>query len=278
MNFEEYLQQQVEAGIPSRTREAMRYALLNGGKRVRPSLLFAALKDYGVDEQVGYPAAAAIEMIHTYSLIHDDLPAMDDDTLRRGKPCTHIAFDEATAILAGDALLTAAFDQVLKSNCSAEKKVQLVSLMSKAAGADGMIYGQDLDLAFEGKPDLTMKDLIAIDTYKTACLIVLPLQAAAILAGKYEDIASMQKLGYFTGLQFQIVDDILDVTSSEEEMGKSLSDTDNEKQTAITLLGLEEAQKLAQSYNENIYTLIDNLHASGKNLKEQMDKLFQRTC
>lgn len=150
--FEAYLEALQTSYRPSRTRDAMFYSLLAGGKRVRPRLLLALLKGYGKEESLGYPCAAAIEMIHTYSLIHDDLPAMDDDDLRRGRPTCHIAFDEATAILAGDALLSEAFGIVMKSECSAEIRGRLVELLSAYAGVDGMILGQTLDIAAERQP------------------------------------------------------------------------------------------------------------------------------
>lgn len=188
-DFEAYLRSLKEGCTPSRTVDAMFYSLLGGGKRVRPRLLFAALRGYGLPEQTGYPCAAAIEMIHTYSLIHDDLPAMDDDTLRRGRKTCHIAFDEATAILAGDGLLTDAFSIVLRCACTDAQKVKLVSLLSEYSGSGGMILGQTLDIAAEAVQELDRAQLEKIHLHKTGCLLTLPLLCAAVLAGHEEDPA-----------------------------------------------------------------------------------------
>ena len=163
--FEDYLLMRVQENDDSRTKDAMAYSLMNGGKRVRPTLLFSVLEGYGIDARVGYPCACAIEMIHTYSLVHDDLPAMDNDDLRRGKPSCHKAYDEATAILAGDGLLTKAFEVVLDSECSAKQKVALVKALSWYAGIDGMIYGQTLDLQAENDKNPTFALLQEIDHY-----------------------------------------------------------------------------------------------------------------
>ncbi|WP_462336261.1 polyprenyl synthetase family protein, partial [Holdemanella biformis] len=235
--FEDYLLVRVQENDDSRTKDAMAYSLMNGGKRVRPMLLFSVLEGYGMDAHVGYPCACAIEMIHTYSLVHDDLPAMDNDDLRRGKPSCHKAYDEATAILAGDGLLTKAFEVVLDSECSAKQKVALVKALSWYAGIDGMIYGQTLDLQAENDTNPTFALLQEIDHYKTSKLLTLPLVCGCILANKFDDIDHFRKIGLVLGLEFQMQDDILDVVGSEEVVGKSLSDEDNHKVTAVSLLG-----------------------------------------
>ena len=271
-DFESWLVQQTRKP-DSRTRQAMTYALMAGGKRVRPNLLLAALQDYGVDPAVGYPAAAALEMIHTYSLIHDDLPAMDDDDLRRGKPSTHVAFDEATAILAGDGLLTEAFATVLQSE--RQYIPELVEILSRNAGPEGMILGQTLDLQAESC-QATLAQLEDIDRYKTGCLISAALEMAAVLAGHPEDQAAMQEIGEKVGLAFQIRDDILDVTSTPDQMGKSLSDQDNNKSTFVGLLGLEGARSMEKDYEKRASLLLKTLHMKPAELKKKLDQLQKR--
>lgn len=277
-DFEDYLRQQATVGLPSRTKEAMTYSLMNGGKRIRPLILFSLLKDYGFKEQLGYPCGCAIEMIHTYSLIHDDLPCMDDDDLRRGKPSCHKAYDEATAVLAGDALLTRAFQVVLESQCSSEKKCALVSKLAEYAGIDGMIYGQDLDMKAETLTDARFEDLQEIEVYKTAKLLTLPMVCAAILADKEPDIPVLKEIGVHLGIQFQVQDDILDVTSSATALGKSTSDTQNNKLTAVSLLGLEESQNLVAKLDQQIQSLLNDLSTSTSSFQKILDFLIHRTC
>lgn len=277
-DFEDYLRQQATVGLPSRTKEAMTYSLMNGGKRIRPLILFSLLKDYGFKEQLGYPCGCAIEMIHTYSLIHDDLPCMDDDDLRRGKPSCHKAYDEATAVLAGDALLTRAFQVVLESQCSSEKKCALVSNLTEYAGIDGMIYGQDLDMKAETLTDAHFEDLQEIEVYKTAKLLTLPMVCAAILADKEQDIPVLKEIGVHLGIQFQVQDDILDVTSSATALGKSTSDTKNNKLTAVSLLGLEESQNLVAKLDQQIQSLLNDLSTSTSSFQKILDFLIHRTC
>lgn len=272
-DFESWLEKQTRKP-DSRTRQAMTYALMAGGKRVRPKLLLAALQDYGVDPVIGYPAAAALEMIHTYSLIHDDLPAMDDDDLRRGKPSTHVAFDEATAILAGDGLLTEAFYVILQS--PRQHIPELVEILSRNAGPEGMILGQTLDLKAESE-EATLAQLEDIDRYKTGCLISAALEMAAILAGHPEDQAAMQEIGEKTGLAFQIRDDILDVTSTADAMGKSLSDEKNDKSTFVRLLGLQGARNAEKDYEMRADLLLKTLHMKPVELKKQLDQLQKRS-
>lgn len=277
-DFEDYLRQQATVGLSSRTKEAMTYSLMNGGKRIRPLILFSLLKDYGFKEQLGYPCGCAIEMIHTYSLIHDDLPCMDDDDLRRGKPSCHKAYDEATAVLAGDALLTRAFQVVLESQCSSEKKCALVSKLAEYAGIDGMIYGQDLDMKAETLTDARFEDLQEIEVYKTAKLLTLPMVCAAILADKEQDIPVLKEIGERLGIQFQVQDDILDVTSSATALGKSTSDTQNNKLTAVSLLGLEKSQNLVVKLDQQIQSLLNDLSTSTSSFQKILDFLIHRTC
>ena len=275
--FEDYLLMRVKENDDSRTKDAMAYSLMNGGKRVRPILLFSVLEGYGMDARVGYPCACAIEMIHTYSLIHDDLPAMDNDDLRRGKPSCHKAYDEATAILAGDGLLTKAFEVVLDSDCCAEQKVALVKALAWYAGVDGMIYGQTLDLAAENDKNLTLALLQEIDHYKTSKLLTLPLVCGCILANKFDDVESFRKIGLVLGLEFQMQDDILDVTRTEEELGKSTSDEENHKVTAISLLGLKGAQDMVASYDETIRKELAKVSCDVTSLTKVLDTLLKRT-
>lgn len=275
--FEEYLNERVLENTPSTTKVAMAYSLMNGGKRIRPQLLFAAMEHYGLDPKIGFPCACAIEMIHTYSLIHDDLPAMDDDDFRRGHKSCHRQFDEATAILAGDGLLTKAFDVVLDSPCSSEQLVELVRALSRYAGIDGMIYGQELDIQAENGCEQSMELLLDIDTYKTAKLLTLPLVCACILANRTEDIEIMEKIGYDAGVQFQIQDDILDVTQTQETLGKSTSDIDNEKMTAVSLLGLEGAKQKVIELEQDLQACLKQLNGNTLSLEKLLNYLSKRT-
>lgn len=275
--FETYLKEVVLEKLPSRTKEAMCYSLMNGGKRVRPQLLFAALQHYGMDPKDGFACACAIEMIHTYSLIHDDLPAMDNDDFRRGKPSCHKAYDEACAILAGDGLLTKAFEVVLRTPCSDTNKVKLVEALSSYSGIDGMIYGQELDIQSENDPHATLDTLLKIDEYKTAKLLTLPLVCAAIIANKHEDIEIMKKIGYDLGVQFQIQDDILDVTKTSEELGKSASDQENNKTTAVTILGLNKAKEMVKELQEDLKKCLMSLNGNTDKLEAIFDYLVKRT-
>ena len=259
----------------SRTRQAMSYALLAPGKRIRPALLLAALEDYGCARPLGYPAAAALEMIHTYSLIHDDLPAMDDDDLRRGRPSTHKAFSEATAILAGDALLTQAFETIADSDPAVLP--DLVKILARNAGPEGMILGQTLDLDAEGSQDITFARLEDIDRYKTGCLIAAALEMAAVLAGHPEDRETMQEIGMKLGIEFQIQDDILDLTSTEEAMGKSLSDQERGKATFVSTLGLGSARDMVKDLDRRIRLLTGSLHMDPDRLVKVFDQLLNRS-
>ena len=229
--------------IPSRVRESMLYSLTAGGKRIRPVFLLEVLKGYGKDESIGIPFLRAIEMIHTYSLIHDDLPAMDNDDLRRGRPTNHIQFDEATAILAGDGLLTEAFHLAAQSKEPPERVVKCIEILAEMAGPSGMIYGQCLDMN-ESAQD-TFEDIRTVHLYKTGCLLSAPLMIGAVLAGQDDEtVKRWHETGNLIGLAFQIQDDILDVTASAEALGKSNSDSRNNKVTSVSLLGEEEARRM----------------------------------
>ncbi|HTV68270.1 MAG TPA: farnesyl diphosphate synthase [Rhizobiaceae bacterium] len=220
------LRQEPEAGEtmrPKRLLDAMRHGVLNGGKRLRPFLVMESAALFGADNEAAERVAAALECIHCYSLIHDDLPAMDDDDLRRGQPTVHKAFDEATAILAGDSLLTIAFDVVVapETELPPTAKVDLVSELARAAGIGGMVGGQALDLAAEKKaPDEV--GIITLQAMKTGALIRFACEAGAIVAvAKPEDRERLAAFGSAVGLAFQLADDLLDLTSDEQTLGKA---------------------------------------------------------
>jgi geranylgeranyl diphosphate synthase, type II len=227
--------------------ESMNYSLTAGGKRIRPLLIFATLRAFGKNEELGLPAACAVEMIHTYSLIHDDLPSMDNDDLRRGKPTNHKVFGEAMAILAGDALLTNSFQVLAQAHhpdVSDSMKLQLIIELSKAAGAEGMVGGQVADMEGEQKK-LSLEELEYIHKNKTGKLLSFCVTAGAILANaSQEQIEQLREFSTHLGLAFQIRDDILDVEGNEEQLGKPVgSDTANEKTTYPALLGMEAAKE-----------------------------------
>ncbi|WP_322619365.1 polyprenyl synthetase family protein [Bacillus fonticola] len=228
---------------PSSLQKAMLYSLQAGGKRIRPLLLLATVKALGKQIEQSIPVAAALEMIHTYSLIHDDLPSMDDDDLRRGKPTNHKVFGEATAILAGDALLTQGFSLVAQAEVTDAQKVQLISAFSDAAGAQGMVAGQIEDMEAE-KRTVLVDELQAIHRKKTGRLLTYAVEAGCILAEA--EITQKEALVLFShhlGLAFQIQDDILDVEGNARTLGKNIgSDMVNEKSTYPGLLGLEGAK------------------------------------
>lgn len=231
----------------SRVGAAARYSLLGGGKRVRAVLCLAACEMLGGDTNTAASYAAGVEMLHCYSLIHDDLPCMDDDDLRRGRPSCHTAFDEATAMLAGDALLTAAFEVLARAPADPVQNVEAVRTLSSAAGARGMVLGQELDLAFESRP-AGERELQRIHRCKTGMLINAAAQLGAIAArGTEEQRAWIAEYAFRVGMVFQIVDDILDVTATEQQLGKSAgSDAVNGKTTFVTLYGEERSCVIAQ--------------------------------
>ena len=225
-------------------KESMLYSVNAGGKRIRPQLLLAAVSSFHKTVGTGaYQTAAALEMVHTYSLIHDDLPAMDDDDLRRGKPTNHKVYGEATAILAGDALLTMAFQLLSMAQVEMEPKLLLLQLFSKAAGAEGMVSGQAADMQAENK-QISVKELAGIHEDKTGKLIEYALVSGGILANQPTEVLEMlQTLAGHLGLAFQIRDDLLDVTSTTELLGKETQrDAQLNKSTYPGLLGLAEAK------------------------------------
>ncbi|EJQ55515.1 farnesyl-diphosphate synthase [Bacillus wiedmannii] len=239
-----------ELQCPNVLREAMAYSLEAGGKRLRPLLLFATLQAFGKEKNLGIGAACALEMIHTYSLVHDDLPCMDDDDLRRGKPTNHKVFGEAMAVLAGDGLLTYAFQVIMayeQKEISAEKKVRLVLELAKAAGPEGMVGGQVADMEAEGK-QLTIDELEYIHKHKTGKLLEFAVLAGSILSDATEEQEEkLLAFAKYIGLAFQIRDDILDVEGTEEEIGKPIgSDVSNEKSTYTTLFTVDRAKDILE--------------------------------
>lgn len=239
--------------LEARVYEAMRYAVMVGGKRLRPFLVMSTANLFDVRKDCAMRAAAAIEMVHTYSLVHDDLPAMDDDDMRRGQPSTHRKFDEATAILAGDALLTMAFEVLADPDTHSDANVRckLVSTLAKAAGAEGMVGGQMIDLEAENS-DLDNAGITRLQQLKTGRLILWSCEAGAIL-GKAERESQIALAAYAhdIGLAFQITDDILDIEGDEAELGKTVGkDLEQGKATFVSLLGMDQAKARASMLSE----------------------------
>lgn len=259
---------------PERLRESMRYSLLAGGKRIRPVLCLVSARMCGLGTAAALPFAGALECIHTYSLIHDDLPAMDDDDLRRGKPSNHKRFDEATAILAGDALLTDAFmfmasaagvggiempltpaksdDALLNSGCAAgtipaDRVLGAIFLVARAAGSTGMAGGQFLDMHYTARADVTLEELAAMHAMKTGAMLRVACEAGAVLAGAdRRSLDALSQYGGAVGLAFQIADDILDETGDEASLGKPVgSDAVRQKSTYPAFVGLARSRELA---------------------------------
>ena len=259
----------------SKVKDAMKYSLLAGGKRIRPLLMLRIIQSYGLDYHDYLDAACAIEMIHTYSLIHDDLPGMDNDDSRRGKPTCHRQFDEATAILAGDGLLNEAVNVILKANYNSELKIALLSILYQASGVNGMILGQALDIEFENKK-ANRKELDLIHHHKTGDLISASMQMGALVAN-VDDLETFKEIGYKIGLAFQIQDDILDVVGNSELLGKNVgSDIENNKSTYVTLMGVAKSQEIADCYFNEAITLINKLKINHELILEVLDKLKRR--
>lgn len=249
------LVERIEA--PANLKESMMYSLKAGGKRIRPLFVLAVLELYGKDKQDAFIVGAVIEMIHTYSLIHDDLPSMDNDDFRRGKLTNHKVFGDGLATLAGDALNTLAFGVLARMNISAEKRIELVELLSVAAGAEGMVGGQVLDIEGE-KRQLNLAELEHVHVNKTGALLRFSIESGAVLAdASTEDRAILVEYAHHIGLAFQIQDDILDIEGTTEELGKTAGkDVASDKSTYPALLTLEGAkEKLDNHYNYAIAAL-----------------------
>lgn len=253
--------------------DSMKYSLEAGGKRIRPVLLLETIKMMGGDCSAGIPFACAVEYIHTYSLIHDDLPAMDDDDLRRGKPTNHKIFGEAVAILAGDGLLNSAFEimsgEILKNNCVGS--VKAMNVIASCAGVNGMIAGQIVDIESEGR-SISYEELRYLHSKKTGALIKASVMAGAYIAGaNEEELKAVERYSENIGLAFQITDDILDVTGNTSELGKNTgSDIQNDKSTYVSLFGIEKARLLAQDCLKDAVESLGNFDSQRRLFMEEL--------
>ena len=253
--------------------DSMKYSLEAGGKRIRPVLLLETIKMMGGDCSAGIPFACAVEYIHTYSLIHDDLPAMDDDDLRRGKPTNHKVFGEAVAILAGDGLLNTAFEimsgEILKNNCVGS--VKAMNVIASCAGVNGMIAGQIVDIESEGR-SISYEELRYLHSKKTGALIKASVMAGAYIAGaNEEELKAVERYSENIGLAFQITDDILDVTGNTSELGKNTgSDIQNDKSTYVSLFGIEKARLLAQDCLKDAVESLGNFDSQRRLFMEEL--------
>lgn len=292
-----------EEGYQRTASEAMNYSILAGGKRLRPLMMYETYQMYAKDgdaEKLGdrliAPFLAAIEMIHTYSLVHDDLPAMDNDEYRRGRKTTHVVYGEAMAILAGDGLLTHAFYTAARAfavvddtECAIDRAQadmlrgrigRAIGILAEKAGIDGMLGGQCVDVEAERRGDtVTMEQLLFIHEKKTAALIQSALMIGAVLAGApQEDIDRLEQAGRHVGVAFQIRDDILDVEGSLEELGKQTgSDAKNEKATYVTLAGMEQAKRDVERISESALKELAGLSVTNDFLAELIRKMVYRT-
>lgn len=268
--------------LPAKLHDAMRYSVFAGGKRIRPILMMAACEAVGGTPQQVLPAACAFEMIHSYSLIHDDLPAMDDDDFRRGKPTNHKVYGEARAILAGDGLLTEAF--ILLSNpeiapeVSAESRCQVMHLLARSAGSRGMVGGQVVDMESEGK-EIDLPTLEYIHTHKTGALILASIEAGAILGGA--DLSQRRALcryGEAAGLAFQVADDVLDIVADQQQLGKDVgSDQQRGKATYPALLGLDGARARARELRDLAFSSLEIFGETARPLREIASYIVDRS-
>ena len=274
-----------EEGLQRRVTESMNYSFISGGKRIRPLFMLESYRLFGGDDLSKIsPFMAAIEMIHTYSLIHDDLPAMDNDDYRRGRPTNHKMFDEATAILAGDGLLNLAFETISKAMNEEDdiivlrRMVYANSVLANKAGIYGMIGGQMVDLLMENKTDTELDTLLFIHKHKTAALIEAALMIGAIMAGADdEEIEKIEKVGDNTGLAFQIRDDILDIIGDSIKLGKSVgSDEKNDKTTYVKIKGLEESQKDLESLSKEARDIVIGIAGKETFLSDLIEYLVNR--
>jgi farnesyl diphosphate synthase len=265
--------------VPQRLHAAMRYSTLDGGKRVRPLLAYAAGELAGADIARVEIAGAAVEMIHAYSLVHDDMPCMDDDVLRRGKPTCHVEYDEATALLVGDALQSLAFQLLSEHrlNDDAAKQLQMVKLLAVASGSRGMAGGQAIDLASVGK-QLTVPELEQMHIHKTGALI-----RAAILLGAHcgalqqAQLDKLDRYGKCVGLAFQVVDDVLDSEADTATLGKTAGkDADNDKPTYVTLLGVQAAKQMAAELHAEALDSLAGFGDKAQRLRELADFIVMR--
>ncbi len=284
-NFSEQFNAQLDRffakpdGAEKRVIEAMEYSVKAGGKRLRPFLVYNCAKMFGLSFEDAIDVGVSLEMLHTYSLIHDDLPAMDNDDFRRGKPTCHKQFDEATAIIAGDGLLTKAFEVIADAKLSDEKKCKLVKLLANAAGAyDGMVAGQMLDLYAEKNPQKDENLIARIEKMKTGRLLKYAIEAGAVLGNaSAEETQALLKYATNIGMTFQISDDILDYQGDAKLVGKTLrKDKEQGKVTFVTLYGLEKAKQMEQDLTEQAKQSLDMFGEKATILKELADFIIQR--
>lgn len=256
--------------------DAMNYSLLAGGKRFRPMLLLCLATDFDIEAERMFPIANALEMIHTYSLIHDDLPALDDDEMRRGVPTNHVVYGEDVAILAGDGLLTHAFFELTKSKIEDREKVEIIELFSLHAGPFGMVLGQINDMEHDINMSTDFHELEQIHRLKTGKLIELSVVTPCIVAKKPDYvITEAHELGKLIGLWFQIRDDIMDVTESSETLGKTAnSDIRNQKLTYVSHLGLDGARKELKACQEQIFEILNTNFPNATNLKNYLSEVM----
>lgn len=268
-------------GMQKTVLEAMTYSVMAGGKRLRPIMMLESYRVFGGSEAVIEPFAAAIEMIHTYSLVHDDLPAMDNDEYRRGKLTTHAKYGEAMGILAGDGLLGYAFEtacQAFGMTDTPERAQRAMQVLAQKAGIYGMLGGQVIDVESEGRPGMTLEKILQIHTLKTAALIESALMIGAILAGADDgQIAQMEQVARNVGIAFQIQDDILDVTSTQEVLGKPIgSDARNAKTTYVTLMGMERSMAEVRHLSEEAIRILQQMPGDTEFLEELVRMLTVR--
>jgi len=265
-----------DTSFPKELKEAARYSL-ETGKRLRPLLLLATLEMFGKDPTDGILPGCSLEMIHTYSLIHDDLPSMDDDDMRRGRPSLHKAFPEWLAVLTGDALLTFAFEILTKTDFTPSIQVELIQLLSHYSGAEGLILGQVIDLSSQNKK-ISYDILQKMHLGKTASLFIASLEMAAVIAKSDQNEKDiLKKIAEKVGVAFQVIDDILDETSTQDVLGKPIgSDKEKNKATILSIIGLEKSKELATSLTQEALELLSSLNGNTEPLKALIEKLLIR--
>ena len=263
---------------PARLHEAMRYAVLDGGKRVRPLLVYAAGELHDADRNVLARAAAAVEMIHAYSLVHDDMPCMDDDALRRGKPTVHVKYDEASALLVGDALQSQAFLALAEAGGDPARTVQMLRVLAQASGSAGMCGGQAIDLASVGLT-LSLAELEQMHRLKTGALLRASVMLGALCGGTPDaaESAALDAYAAAIGLAFQVVDDVLDATADSATLGKTAGkDAVDNKPTYVSILGLDASRALAQKLREDAHRALLPFGDKARRLRELADLIVQR--